>query len=374
MLPVFKIGLIRMSYQIPVMRPSLPKYADVEPLLRSIDMTRIYSNRGPLIRALESEYAEYLGTKPELVVAVANATLGLQGLLEISRTFDWYVPDYTFAATGLAVIKSNKVLHLCDVGAENWKLQISELQNNSNDIGVLPVIPFGASVDFLEYLTFKNVIIDAAASLGRTPPDFSKMHPEWSVVYSLHATKVLGAGEGAIVVCGKEETAEELRSWINFGFNSERTAEICGTNAKMSEFNAAYGLTSLRTFYMSQKDWIDSQTLVAEYGKERPWMTWVNSSPAFQPYWIIDLEDSFRKIHIEKTLNAFGIQSRSWWAKPLSKQNAFKSCNRFGNLNISNDLALRHLGLPMFPGLSENEVRYIVSAIDQGLLAYKEKI
>ena len=362
-----------MRNQIPVMRPSLPKYADVEPLLRSIDTSRIYSNRGPLIRALESEYAEYLGTQPGLVVAVANATLGLQGLLEISRTFDWYVPDYTFAATGLAVIKSNKVLHLCDVGAENWMLQISEPQKNSSGIGVLPVIPFGASVEFSEYLPFKNVIIDAAASLGRTPPDFSKMHPEWSVVYSLHATKVLGAGEGAIVVCGKEETAEALRSWINFGFNSERTAEICGTNAKMSEFNAAYGLTSLRTFYESQKAWIDSQTLVAEFGKEKPWMTWVNSSPAFQPYWIIDLEDSFKKNHIEMTLNELGIQSRSWWAKPLSKQTAFKSCKLIGDLKISNDLALRHLGLPMFPGLSEKEVRYIVSAIDQGLLEYKEK-
>jgi dTDP-4-amino-4,6-dideoxygalactose transaminase len=283
---------------------------------------------------------------------------------------NWYAPDYTFAATGLAVIKANKVLNLCDVGIENWRIQTSELLVDPGDIGLMPVMPFGASVDFSEYINFETVIIDAAASLGRTPPDFTKMPSGWGVVYSLHATKVLGAGEGGMVVCGNEETAEELRSWINFGFGNERTAEIRGTNAKMSEFNAAYGLTSLRTFHASQKKWVESQALVAEFAQERAWLTWVNSSPAFQPYWIIDLKDSAMKNHIEIALDKLGIQSRSWWAKPLSMQNAFRSSKRVGSLSNSNKLALRHLGLPMFPGLSGEDIKFIVSAIDQGIENY----
>jgi dTDP-4-amino-4,6-dideoxygalactose transaminase len=156
------------------------------------------------------------------------------------------------------------------------------------------------------------VIIDAAASLGRNPPDFSKMKSEWNVVYSLHATKVLGAGEGAIAVCGDMENAEKLRSWINFGFTSDRTSSIAGTNAKMSEFNAAYGLTSLRNLEISRKKWVDSQYMVAEIARDMSWLTWVNSSPAFQPYWIIELEDSARKEHLGVALEKVGVQSRSW--------------------------------------------------------------
>jgi dTDP-4-amino-4,6-dideoxygalactose transaminase len=138
----------------------------------------------------------------------------------------------------------------------------------------------------------------------------------------------------------------------------------------MSEFNAAYGLTSLRTFHASQKKWVESQALVAEFAQERAWLTWVNSSPAFQPYWIIDLKDSAMKNHIEIALDKLGIQSRSWWAKPLSMQNAFRSSKRVGSLSNSNKLALGHLGLPMFPGLSGEDIKFIVSAIDQGIENY----
>ena len=352
---------------IPVMRPSLPKFSDVEPLLRSIDVSRIYSNHGPLVTELESEYAKYFGIQPELVVAVGNATLALQGLVEISDVDSWYAPDYTFAATGLAIIKASKNLHLCDVDIVSWKLDPSELDVNSSSIAVMPVMPFGAEVDFSNYVRFETVVIDAAASLGRTLPDISKMPTGWGIVFSLHATKVLGAGEGSIVVCGNRELAENLRAWINFGFKNERISSLAGTNAKLSEFNAAYGLVSFWNFTQERDKWLEVQQWVSDLTKNRPWNTFVNQDPAFQPYWIANFENERNRSVIVAALTDAKIQSREWWAKPLSQQPAFKKYSDKKSLKNSSYLASAHLGLPVYAEIKREDIQLIVQTIDKAI-------
>ena len=364
-----------MKISIPVMKPRLPQYSEVEKLLQKIDASHIYSNRGPLLQQLEIEYANYLGTKPELVVVVANATLALQGLVEGYEIDEWFAPDYTFSATGLAILKANKKLNLLDVELQSWKLDVSLFQENPINIGLMPVMPFGAEVDLMKYQRFENVVIDAAASLGRIPPNLLNLRPNWSIVFSLHATKVLGAGEGAVVVCGNEKMANNLRAWINFGFVGDRTSEIPGTNAKMSEFNAAYGLASIRKIDVERSSWLAPQQIVADYSFDRSWSTFLNKSPCFQPYWIVDFGSEKRRDHIEFALASSGIQSRRWWAKPLSKQNAFKvNCKLVGSPVNSGELASRHLGLPMYPDLTEHDVKLIVSTIDQSLEGISENL
>jgi dTDP-4-amino-4,6-dideoxygalactose transaminase len=356
------------------MKPRLPQFSEVENLLRRIDASHIYSNRGPLLQELEIEYANYLGARPELVVAVANATLALQGLVEGSEVDDWYVPDYTFSATGLAVLKANKRLNLLDVELQTWKLDNSLVQNNSSEIGLIPVMPFGAEVDLMKYKGFEKVIIDAAASMGRVPPDLSKMNSNWSIVFSLHATKVLGAGEGSIVICGNEKMASDLRAWINFGFLAgSRASGISGTNAKMSEFNAAYGLASIRKIESERTSWLEPQQMVSDYSQGRPWCTLVNIAPSFQPYWIANFETEKKRNYVEMALADSGIQSRCWWTQPLSKQSAFKLNSKVvGSVVNADVLASGHLGLPMYPGLNGQDVKLIVDTIDECLAKFRD--
>ena len=349
------------------MRPSLPEFSEVEPFLRSIDLNRIYSNHGPLVKELESEYAKYFGIQPELLVAVGNATLALQGLVEISGVDSWYAPDYTFAATGLAIIKASKNLHLRDVDITSWKLDPSEVDSKSNSIGVMPVMPFGSEVNFSKYMKFDNVVIDAAASLGRTPADISKMPSGWSIVFSLHATKVLGAGEGSIVVCGNRELAENLRAWINFGFKNERISSLAGTNAKLSEFNAAYGLVSIRNLAQERDKWLEVQQWISDFTKNEPWNTFVNQVPAFQPYWIANFENEKNRNIVAAALTEARIQSREWWAKPLSKQPAFKKYSDRKSLKNSSYLAAAHLGLPVYSEIKREDIRVIVQTIDKAI-------
>lgn len=349
------------------MKPKLATLEEIAPFLKRIDQSNIYSNHGPLVNELEEAYSKYLNVNRELVVALANATQAIQGLISISRNSNWIVPDYTFSATGLAVLNAGRNLHICDVSLIDWKLDLDLISKKQKTFGIIPVMPFGSTIDFEPYSDFKDVIIDAAASLGAVPVNFDKMRETWSVVYSLHATKVLGAGEGAIVVCGNNEQAKLLKAWSNFGFYSGRNSEIQGTNAKMSEVSAAYGLHSVCNVDLEKADWIKSQEFVTLRTANCEWVTFVNCEPQFHPYWIASFKNQEEKNRVSLKLEQSGIQSREWWAKPLSSQKAFSDSIVLVPSRNASTLCNLHLGLPMYRGLSSSAVLEISELIENCL-------
>ena len=66
-------------------------------------------------------------------------------------------------------------------------------------------------------------------------------------VFSFHATKVASAGEGGAITTNDAELAHRLRLMRNFGFAGYDTITELGTNGKMSELAAAFGITSLES-------------------------------------------------------------------------------------------------------------------------------
>lgn len=349
------------------MKPRLATFEEIAPFLKRIDQNNVYTNHGPLVLELEESYSRYLNVDKELVVAVTNATQAIQGLISILDKKDWIVPDYTFSASGLAVLNANRNIHICDVSLLDWKIDVNLIEEDHKSFGIMPVMPFGSAIDFEPYLNFKNVVVDAAASLGATPPAFSQMRSGWAVVYSLHATKILSAGEGAIVVCGDSKLADSLRAWINFGFLVDRNSEIQGTNAKMSEMNAAYGLYSILNIDTERADWLKSQKFVTSQTIDCPWSTFVNSTPQFHSYWIASFKDKEEKNMVTKRLDRAGIQSRDWWAKPLSMQKAFLKSNILSRTENAKYLSSVNLGLPMYRGLSNESVLEICEIIKTAL-------
>ena len=177
----------------------------------------------------------------------------------------------------------------------------------------------------------------------------------------------MGAGEGAIVVCGNLEQANLLRTWSNFGFSLDRTAELQGTNAKMPEVSAAYGLYSLVNLDREKSEWLTSQQYVASQTGNCPWTTFANSQPQFHPYWIASFKDEKEKNVIGLKLEQAGIQCREWWAKPLSLQKAFSKSRTLTANDNASFLSAVHLGLPMYRGLTSDTVNFIREVIETEL-------
>lgn len=350
---------------IPVMKPRLPSADHVEPYLRAIDETRIYGNFGPLVRSLESRYAEFLGVSETQVVSVSSATQGLTGAVQISPAVTWRIPAWTFPATGLAVLAAGKTLVLVDVLEASWRMDLNPAPDGVEEsVGVLPVVPFGGAVQFAELATAGEFVIDAAASLG-TRPMLAGLPSTGAVVFSMHATKVLGGGEGGLVVFGCSQRAEEFRSWANFGFSRSRVSRVAGTNAKMSEVTAAYCLAALDSWNDERRDWIRVRDEAYRISRTLQLDTGPTRQHDISPYWLFDTGSASRLVAIASGLALDGIQTRVWWPDTLDRMGAFRSprVRVSSDLTTARSLSSRVLGLPLYRDMPDENFERIEASL-----------
>lgn len=352
---------------IPVMKPQLPRTKQVLPYLEQMDASGMYSNFGPLVTELEQRYADFLGVKPTQVVTVANATLGIQGGCTLFPPLKWKLPAYTFSATLHAVLQANLTPMLSDIDQERMEIVLSEL-DSPKDTGILPVMPFGKRPDLTLYSPGQFVVVDAAASIGASEGALSALSPSQAVVFSLHATKVLGAGEGGLVVFGDPDYAQKFRKWTNFAFDSSRIALFPATNAKMSEIHAAYALAALDGWKVEKAQWSEALRLSNFVASNLGVDSIINSLPGVRPYWIARFRSEAERNSVETSLAALDIQTRHWWPKSLNTMPAFAGVSGgevfLGALKTSQTI----LGLPMFRGISHAEIQLIQQGIQNGLL------
>jgi dTDP-4-amino-4,6-dideoxygalactose transaminase len=355
-----------MSETMPVMRPILPPLTKVNPYLEAVYESGIFSNRGPLVRRLEERYAEWFGVEPELVVAVSNGTVSLSAAAVASGGQKFLVPEWTFPATAMGPVQVGKTIEFRDVNPETWLLQLTENDYaDAANVVPMPVAPYGMKFDFEPWKNFPHLILDAAASVG-TRQSLSGILPDWSVTVSLHATKVLGCGEGGLVIFGDKAKAQLVREWINFGFSGARVTERIGTNGKMSELTAAFALAALDSWDEEKADWLAAKALVDRVNKRLGLSTGPMPADGINPYWMVDFGTADRAKLVEDRLSEAGIGSRRWWPAAMTESTPFLDHPTSGN-RVANGLASSVLGLPMFRGISEEQVQRVEAVLADAL-------
>lgn len=345
---------------IPVMKPKLVSLASSERYFRRIEETRSYSNSGPLLREGEDRIAQLLGTEPENVVLCASATVAIEWAIRSSGFSDVQVPAYTFAATGLAALNAGANIMFSDVDCESGLLKLQTANKH-----VLPIVvaPFGAPIQEEMFLGARKGILDAAASLGNTIDNGLVLPGGWVAIFSLHATKVLGIGEGGLAVFGDRRWADDFRSRINFGYVDGRIGSKASTNGKLSEFGAALLLATLDVINDEREDWLLAQALAKRYFSH-PKISRFDRGAGFHPYVVARVSEFGRAALLTDSLRRRDIETRRWWAEPLPNLSAFRVSERYP---IADQLANSLIGLPMFRGLSSAEADRIASALEDSL-------
>ena len=357
-----------------VMRPWLPPAEELLPYLAEIDKRRWYSNSGPLVTRLEEQLSQQLGFSDPGVVTVANATVGLTVALmarEIPAGSICLMPSWTFAATPHAALAAGLVPWFHDVDRKTWALDLGEVTETLKRIpnrvaAVIVVSPFGAPIDIPAWEEFEDrtgiaVIVDAAAAFDTTRPS------RIPLVVSLHATKILGAGEGGFLATTDARVRDRTKACCNFGFAGSRNAMLPAMNAKMSEYHAAVALASfahwpeIRRRHARINEWyrqgvaqVEGVALQPQYGEG-----WVTNTTS------VVLPAGSRRI-VASVLSQLGIETRGWWGEGCHVQPAFADCPRSA-LPITEDLGSRVLGLPHSPDTRKSDVDAVVSALAQAL-------
>jgi dTDP-4-amino-4,6-dideoxygalactose transaminase len=360
---------------VPLMQLRLPGAAALQPYLEEIDRNRWYTNFGPLERRLTGAMERHFNLPAGGVTSAANATIGLAlALMAVTEGSPGVclMPGFTFVATAHAARTAGLTPCFADVSEAEWMLTpaIAHAALDQIDgpvVAVMPVGVFGAPVDTAAWDDFQRetgipVVIDAAAGIdgaciGRCP-----------TVISLHATKPLAAGEGALVVSRDPDIVGEIMTRANFGFRGARRADTAGMNGKLSEYAAAVALASFDL-------WPETRGMLAEvtecYRAGLAGLAGVRLSPGYGEGWVsstcnIALAEPAADCVID-ALGARAIEARQWWSKGCHREPAFSDCPRTGQA-VVDSLADRVVGLPYFAGLRPEAIDRIVGALG-GILA-----
>ena len=233
-----------------------PNQFDRERLLERINgiLDRNWlTNNGPLVREFESRIAEFLGVRH--CIAMSNGTLALEiAIRATGMTGEVIVPAFTFVATPHSLKWQGITPVFCDVDPESMTVDPERLERlvTSRTTGIMGVHLWGrpCNVEALERIARKynlTLIFDAAHAFGcswkgKMIGGFGRAE-----VFSFHATKFFHSFEGGAVVTNDDELAARMRLMKNFGFAGYDNVIELGINGKMSEVNAAMGLTGLES-------------------------------------------------------------------------------------------------------------------------------
>lgn len=361
--------------RVPVAKPRLAEFAAALPYLRSIDDTRTYSNFGPLNTRFEQRLAEHFGLGAGCVVTCSNATVGLSMALQqaAAKSGGRYclMPSWTFAATAHAAIAAGLTPFLVDVEATSMALSpeiaAEALADAPGPIAaVLPVAPFGLPLNAADWDAFETatgipVVIDAAAGFDGLKPGRAPS------VVSLHATKVLGIGEGGFITSTDPALIADIRRRSNFGFDGARDATLSGCNGKISEYAAAIGHAALDLWPLMRMQYANVLAYYRSALAGTPHLTIAEGLGETWAASTFNIEAPEPAIlEIERRLTQAGIATRRWWGAGLHGHQAFRYLPR-RDLPTTRRLAAETLGLPCWPGLSTEEMDE-VSATVRGVL------
>jgi dTDP-4-amino-4,6-dideoxygalactose transaminase len=352
------------------MRPKLPSVERLTPYLKSIDASRIYSNFGPLVLSLEDRIAEHYGLIDGTVVTVANATLGLAIALAAQRPPPGSlcaIPAWTFVASVHAAVMAGLVPYFVDVEAETGALDaeklVDELARAPAPIGaVMPVMPFGMPVDIAGWDAFRSrtgvaVVVDAAAAFDSLVPGAVPS------VVSLHATKVLGIGEGGFVISTDTSVAQAVRLRANFGFQGSREARAAAFNAKLSEYHGAVGHAALDEWEETREEWNDA---AGGYRRALRESNRVSLQRGFGETWVGStcLLGFDRPIadRVEAALARCNIDTRRWWGAGAHAHSATASYPR-APVPVTDGLARATLAVPIYRGIGAAEIGRVADAV-----------
>ncbi len=319
---------------IRLLQPRLPTTDSLIPRLRKIEENRWASNWGQFVIELEDTLSiKYDGA---YVITTSSCTAAIEIVLRHAKETGVEsvgFPALTFPATYLAAHNVGINVELDDVDPDTW---------------------CGSYVSLWGVPT-TGEFIDAAGAFGE-----QKVDQSMTAAFSLHATKMVGAGEGGYIVTHDRYAAKEYRAMTNFGLHDGLSVSH-GTNAKMSEYAAVVALSSIEQY--DRQAWLQ---LFDWYAKHLP-DTVVQQKRPRGAYPIMSVKLPCPAEPVMKKMRAAGVETRRWYTPPLCEHPLFHERNWRERLPVTAELADRLIGLPYHLWLTEDDVIAVCAALQQSI-------
>lgn len=330
-------------------------------------------------KEFEEKFAALCGVRH--AIAVNSGTSALEIILRSLNVEgrDVLVPTNTFFATAAAVVHAGGNPILLDMDPESFSVLPETVERNltPKTAGVIVVHIGGivsAQMPALADLVKRKglwLVEDAAhahgSSLGET------MAGAFGIAnsFSFYPTKVMTSAEGGMIVTNDDSIAEESRIYRDQGKASFTiNAHVrMGYNWRMSEPHAIIGLKHLERLpgMIAER-----RAMAAVYDRELADFKNLyalkvpsNGICNYYKYIAVLKEKQDRKALKALLREKFAVSlAGEVYEEPLHKQPVFKKyCS--GPLPISEDLCARHICLPVYSGMLEQDAQEVLHALKQ---------
>lgn len=345
----------------------LPPFDEYQAILKKAWDKKWLTNRGVLVNELENKLKSFLEvphlsltTNGTLPIQIAIKTLGLTG--EIITT------PFSYVATTASIVWENCTPIFVDIHPEYFTIDESKIEAaiTKKTTAILATHVFGnpCAIDQIEYIAKKynlKVIYDAAHCFGVNYKGKSIFNYGDVSTCSFHATKIFHTGEGGCWVTNNDELQKKLYYHHNFGHNGPEAFHGLGTNAKMSELQAAMGLAvfnHLPEIFENRKNAVKKYDTLLRNSPLKKFKIRENTDWNYHYYPIVfKTENDLLKA--KEKLNSHQIYPRRYFYPSLNTLNYVenKSCP------ISESIASRILCLPLSSYLENSEIEQIVNLL-----------
>ncbi|MFZ0309712.1 MAG: UDP-4-amino-4,6-dideoxy-N-acetyl-beta-L-altrosamine transaminase [Candidatus Sulfotelmatobacter sp.] len=351
---------------------------------------------GPKVAEFEESFAAWVGAKH--AVSFSSGTAALHGAAfaaGLKPGDEAITTPMTFAATANCVLYQGATPVFADVSTDTLNLDPEQVaaRITARTRAVLPVDYAGhpAEMDAILELAARHgliVIEDASHALGAEYRQRRTGGIAHMTVFSFHPVKHLATGEGGMVTTDRADCAEALRRFRNHGISSEarqrQTAGqwhyemvLLGFNYRLTDMACALGLSQLKKLkanLMRRREIAErySTVFAGLAGVTLPAVR-ADVSPAWHLYPIrLNLEKlTADRAQVFRALRAENIGVNVHYI-PVHRHPYYR--DRFGyrggEYPIAEDAYERLISLPMFHGMSDQDVEDVITAVKKIAVAF----
>lgn len=283
------------------------------------------------------------------------------------------VPSNTYIATALAVtyVGATPVFVEPDICTFNIDPSRIEEKITSRTKTIMPVHLYGQPCDMTPIMEIAKkynlyVVEDCAQAHGATYG--GQVVGSFGDVagFSFYPGKNLGAlGDAGAATTNNKELADKIRALGNYGSDYKYHHIYKGNNSRLDELQAAFLMAKLphlekmnaarRRIADLYREGICNKEIILPY-----------VMPGSVPVWHIFAVRCKNRGKLEKHLNENGIGTNIHYPIPIHMQECYSELGmKSGEFPIAEEISATELSLPMYYGMTDAEIDYVIDTINQ---------
>ena len=328
---------------------------------------------GKEVSSFEEEFAEYTGGKYCVGLASGLDALWIAfRLLGIGKGDEVIVQGNTYIASVMGITINGATPVFCEPD-EHFGIDVDKIERLITDktkaILVVHLYGMASRMDKIVNLCKKynlRLVEDCAQSHGACFD--GQMTGTFGDVgcFSFYPSKNLGAfGDAGAVVVKDEQLAKDFRVFRNYGSEKRYYNKVVGANSRLDELQA--GLLRVKIKHM--KELTDEKVRIAEYYSKKIYNEKIKlpqlaeGATGVWHQYVLQCEERYT---LMEYLKSRGIGTIIHYPIPPHLAEAYSYLgHEEGDLPITEHLAKTVLSIPIYNGMTDDEINYVVDTINE---------